>query len=70
MLSKPSPQDVLNARLSAGLTQSQAAFLVHLAAVVRWSEYERGVHSMPLALWELFLLRVGLHPTHHLAPHP
>lgn len=56
------PDQVLSARLRAGLTQAQAAYLVHLSSAVRWSEYERGVRHIDPARWELFLLLTEQHP--------
>lgn len=56
------PDQVLSARLRAGLTQAQAAYLVHLSSAVRWSEYERGVRQIDPARWELFLLLTNQHP--------
>lgn len=53
----PTPLRILRARERAGLTQAQAAELVRLNHSVRWSEYERGAHLMPLHRWELFLLK-------------
>lgn len=56
------PAEVLDARKSAGLTQAQAAGLVHLSSGLRWSEYERGERSPDPARWELFLLLTNQHP--------
>lgn len=56
------PAEVLDARKSAGLTQAQAARLVHLSSGLRWSEYERGERSPDPARWELFLLLTNQHP--------
>jgi len=55
----PTPERIVAARERAGLTQAEAAKVVHLAHSIRWSEYERGVHRMPLSTWELFLIKVG-----------
>lgn len=55
------PDQVRAARLRAGLTQEQAAYLVHLSSAVRWSEYERGVRQIDPARWELFLLLTNQH---------
>ena len=57
----PTPEAIRAARDAAGLTQAEAAELVHLGRAVRWSEYERG-HPMDAARWELFLVKVGQHP--------
>lgn len=58
-LPDPTPERILKAREAAGLTQPEAAELVWLRHAIRWSEYERGVNGMPLATWELFLLKTG-----------
>ncbi len=56
------PAEILQARTAAGLSQAQAASLVHLGSAVRWSEYERGVRVIDPARWELFQLLTGQHP--------
>lgn len=61
MLRVPSPERIVQARKLAGLTQPEAAELVHLGSFQRWSEYERGVTSIELARWELFLIKTGQH---------
>jgi DNA-binding transcriptional regulator YiaG len=58
----PTPEVIKAARTAVGLTQSQAAELVHLGDVMRWSEYERGVHAPDWARWQLFLLLTNQHP--------
>lgn len=55
----PTPAEVKKARSKAGLTQEQAAGVVYLGSGVRWSDYETGRSSVPLATWELFLLKAG-----------
>lgn len=55
----PSPAEVLAAREAAGLTQAQAAELVHLGAQPRWAEYEAGARTIDLARWELFLIKTA-----------
>lgn len=58
----PTPAEVKAARLDAGMTQAEAALLVYLGSVTRWSEYERGVVKMDAARWELFRIRTGKSP--------
>lgn len=60
----PSATVIKIARTAAGLTQAGAAELVHLRAVQRWNEYERGTRQIDLARWELFLLLTGQHPNY------
>lgn len=54
----PSPAEIRAAREAAGLTQSQAAALVHstLSAWQRWEQAERSMHP---ALWELFRIKAA-----------
>lgn len=62
-MNTPSSTVIRIARAAAGLTQAQAAALVHLGAQPRWAEYERGDRPIELARWELFLLLTNQHPT-------
>ena len=57
MKPSPTPAEIRQARLEAGLTQAQAAELVALSHQPRWAEYEAGVKLMPAARWELFQLK-------------
>lgn len=73
-ISRPTPNEVRQAREKAGLTQTQAAELVSPALTApykTWAGYEtpagepgqRGNHrAIPLATWELFLLLTDQHP--------
>lgn len=56
---QPTAAEVRRAREKAGMTQAQAAELVHLRNSRRWGEYERDINGMPLATWELFLIKTG-----------
>lgn len=58
----PTPQEVRKARDASGLTQAEAAEMVHLAHAVRWSEFERGAAPIEAARWELFRIKTGTHP--------
>lgn len=70
-ISQPSPEEVREARERVGLTQTQAAWLVSSAVTAgykTWAGYEQPVgarnhRAIPLAVWELFLLLTGQHPT-------
>lgn len=68
MTQTPTASQVMTARQAAGLTQAQAAEMVHLGSHVRWSEYERGLVIMDSARWELFLIKVGRHELYKPAP--
>ena len=56
----PSPAEVRAAREAAGLTQAQAAALVH-ASARNWQQWEQeagaNVRRMHPGLWELFRLK-------------
>jgi transcriptional regulator with XRE-family HTH domain len=58
----PSKEDVIAARRASGLTQEEAAKLVHLKSYTRWSEYERGDRNIDAARFELFKIKTGQHP--------
>lgn len=69
-LPQPTASEIRAARKAAGLTQDQAAALISTAPTARirtWASYEqiagaRPRRSIPLAIWELFLLKTGQHP--------
>ncbi len=73
-IDQPAPEQVREARERAGLTQTQAAWLVSPASAAgykTWSSYEqppgtRNHRSIPLAAWELFLLLTKQHSSMHL----
>lgn len=54
----PTPEEILNARTDAGLTQAEAAALVHTYDRL-WRNWETGSNRMPLATWELFRIKVA-----------
>ena len=53
----PSPQEIKEARVQAGLTQAQAGALVGAPSQRTWQDWEGGRRNMPAAKWELFLLK-------------
>lgn len=57
-MASPAPQDVRAAREAAGLTQAQAAALVH-SALRSWQQWEAGDRQMHPALWELFTIKAS-----------
>ena len=57
-MKQPTPADVKSARISAGLTQKQAAELIH-KKLLAWQRYESGDRAMDAAYWELFLIKTG-----------
>ena len=52
----PSPGEVRAARDAVGLTQAQAAALVH-ASARNWQQWEAGDRRMHPGLWELFRIK-------------
>lgn len=53
----PSPEQVKDARVKAGLTQEQAGAVVGAPSRRTWQDWEAGRRNMPPAKWELFLLK-------------
>lgn len=62
MMQPPTPEAVRNARLGAGLTQSEAAGLVY-ATPRAWANWESGNRTMDQALFHLFIQRLT-EPSH------
>lgn len=54
--SNPAPSEIIDGREAAGLTQTQAAHLVH-GSLRAWQQWERGDRRMHAGLWELFRLK-------------
>lgn len=57
----PSPEEIRAARVAAGLTQTQAATLVHVTPR-NWQQWEdstggQNARKMPAGLWELFNIK-------------
>ena len=61
MESHPTPNKIVEIIRRYGWTQSEAAVLVHVT-LRTWQWWESGKRSMPIGLWELFLIKAGLHP--------
>lgn len=57
--SNPMPDAVRAAREAAGLTQTEAALLVH-GSLRTWQQWEAGDRRMHPGLWELFRLKAAL----------
>ena len=57
-MKQPTPADVKSARVAAGLTQKQAAAVIH-KTLLAWQRYESGDRAMDAAYWELFLIKTG-----------
>ena len=61
MLKSPTPQQLKDARKVLGYTQKEAAAHVHVTERA-WQMWEAGDRKMPVGIWELCLIKVGLHP--------
>jgi len=53
----PTTEEIKQARLNSGLTQSKASELVH-SKLRTWQHWEAGTRKMSLANWELFCLKL------------
>lgn len=61
MNTSPTPGEIWELRAKFGWTQSEAASLVHVT-MRAWQWWEAGKRKMPVGLWELLLIKSGLHP--------
>ena len=59
-ITQPFPEEIKSARASGGLTQGQAAKLIHVD-ISTWQRWEMGDRKMHPAMWELFLIKTGHH---------
>ena len=57
-MKNPTPAQIRAARLSLGLTQTQAGAVVH-CEIRTWQQWEAGDRKMHPAMWELFTLKTG-----------
>ena len=57
--SNPEPSKIIAGREAAGLTQTQAARLVH-SSLRTWQQWEAGDRKMHPGMWELFRLKSAL----------
>jgi putative transcriptional regulator len=69
MMDAPTADEITTTRQTAGLTQAKSAHLVHVA-IGTWKQYEAGTRTPHVALWELYLLKSGQHPTHIITEKP
>lgn len=60
MIKTPTTEQIKNARLDAGHTQSQAANVVY-TNLRTWQRWESGTSVIPLGLWELYLIKTDQH---------
>lgn len=55
----PKPQQIVAARVAAGLTQTEAARLVY-CSLRAWQQWEAGDRTMQAGLWELFRTKANV----------
>ena len=58
MIPTPTKTEIRAARISAGLTQTEAGALVG-AALRTWQSWEAADRQIPSAKWELFCLKIA-----------
>ena len=61
MIKSPTPELISKTRKVLGYTQREAAELVHVS-LRAWQLWEAGDRKMPPGLWELCVIKAGLHP--------
>ncbi len=61
MLKSPSSEQLKSTRKALGYTQKEAAELVHVS-LRAWQLWEAGDRKMPPGIWELCVIKAGLHP--------
>ncbi|MFM7010519.1 MAG: DUF1870 family protein [Betaproteobacteria bacterium] len=61
MIESPSHQKIKAVRKTLGYTQKEAAEMVHVT-LRAWQLWEAGQRHMPSGLWELCVIKAGLHP--------
>jgi len=61
MNTSPNNLEIIILRDKFGWTQAEAAALVHVT-LRAWQWWESGKRRMPIGLWELILIKAGLHP--------
>jgi DNA-binding transcriptional regulator YiaG len=61
MLKPPQPDQVKATRKTLGFTQKESAEMVHCSQRA-WQLWEAGDRTMPAGIWELFVIKTGLHP--------
>lgn len=61
MLKSPSAEQIKATRMALGYTQKEAAELVHVS-LRAWQLWEAGDRKMLPGIWELCVIKAGLHP--------
>ena len=67
MLRSPTPEIIKKTRLALGYTQKEAAEMVHVS-LRAWQLWEAGDRKIPPGLWELCVIKSGLHPLYKASP--
>lgn len=67
MLKSPKGCQIRTTRTALGYTQKEAAGLLHVS-LRAWQLWEASDRKMPPGLWELFVIKVGLHPLYKAHP--
>ena len=63
MKKPPTPLQILLERKKTGWSQSKSAEKVHVTPRA-WQWWEAGKRTMPIGLWELFLIKAEVHPSY------
>lgn len=58
MMISPTPSQIRESRQTAGLTQAEAAAMVHAKSYRTWQAWEYGVNPMPAAKWALWQMLI------------
>jgi len=61
MAASPTPNAICNLRASLEITQQEAADSVHVT-LRAWQMWEAGQRKMPAGIWELCVIKAGIHP--------
>ena len=61
MIASPDPHRLKTVRKALGYTQKEAAAMAHVS-LRAWQLWESGGRKMPPGLWELCVIKAGLHP--------
>ena len=61
MAASPTPNAICTLRASLEITQQEAAESVHVT-LRAWQMWEAGQRKMPAGIWELCVIKAGIHP--------
>ena len=63
MATSPPSNAIRTLRASLGITQQEAADSVHVT-LRAWQMWEAGQRKMPAGIWELCVIKAGIHPVY------